>query len=339
MAPGAAALLGGAVGAGVTGLVRHLALRHAILDHPNDRSLHQVPTPRGGGLAIVLVTLLVIAWVGRAELTNWGPTTGLLAGCALVGGIGWLDDLRGLPARVRAAVHALAAGLYLSAVGGFPTLTLGQTAIPLGAIGTLLALLGIVWCVNLYNFMDGIDGLAGGQAALMAGFGVLLFAGPAPGLAVVAAAVAGASVGFLAWNWSPARIFMGDAGSCMLGFLFAAFAIESERLRVAPLSAWLLVGLAFFGDATLTLARRFLRGERVYAAHRSHAYQRAVQSGISHATTTTGMLLLGAAFGAVAYLAARRPELWAPAAVVVFIVFLAGYLWVERRAPMRPPAS
>ena len=335
---GAALLAGAATGALVTGLVRRLALRHAILDVPNDRSLHRTPTPRGGGLSIVLVAVLALGWTGRGSLPQWGPTTALLLGCVLVAGIGWLDDLRGLPARVRALVHAVAAGLFLHAIGGFPSLGLGGLTVPLGKAGAVLALLGIVWCVNLYNFMDGIDGLAGAQAALMSGFGVVVFAGPAPGLALVAAAVAGASLGFLLWNWSPAKIFMGDAGSCMLGFLFAAFALESERRGVAPLWAWMLVGLVFFGDATLTVVRRFLRGERVYAAHRSHAYQRAVQSGFSHATTSTGMLLLGVLFASLAYAGMKKPELVAPAAVAVLVIFLVAYLWVERRAPMRPPS-
>jgi len=323
-----------AFGAAFTALVRHLALRHAVLDVPNDRSLHAVPTPRGGGLAIVAVALLAISLAGWRGLLPPGATIGLLGGGFLVAAVGWLDDLRSLPVRIRATAHVAAAAWFLYHTGGLPTIRVGEVSVTLGAAGAVLALLGIVWSVNLYNFMDGIDGLAGGQAVLTAGIGALLFMPGQAGLALVAIAVAGASAGFLVWNWAPARIFMGDAGSGLLGFVFATLGLLSERTGAAPLFSWGLLGAIFLFDATLTLVRRALRGERWHSGHRSHAYQRAVQSGWSHARVTIGALLLSVLVGGLGVLAAERPELLGPAAGLALLLLGAVYLLIERRLPM-----
>lgn len=202
----------------VTGWTRRLAIARGLLDHPTARSSHEVPTPRGGGLAIVAALLLgtvVLVLIGALE-----RRTGIaFLGAVPVAWIGWLDDHGGVRARVRGLVHGLAAVWALAWLGGYSTLRLGASDLPLGLAGPVLAVIGIVWFVNLYNFMDGIDGLAAGEALTVGVAGsILLFNGGYPGLAAAALLAAAAGAGFLVWNWPPARIFMGDVGSGVLGY-------------------------------------------------------------------------------------------------------------------------
>lgn len=266
-----------------TALVRQWASR-AVLDVPNARSLHVNPTPRGGGLAIAMVVLAVEAGLLLTGLLQvpWGWaawwTTALLA-C-----MGLRDDLRPLPARHRFAAQLIICGGWL--------LTLLEPATPAAWAGLCMQLFAMVWLVNLYNFMDGSDGLAGAQA-VCAGFagGGLAFMAGADDLGLIAALTAAASVGFLFWNWQPARIFLGDVGSYFLGGQFAVLGTATWAGGHPPLFWGILLG-PFIVDATLTLLYRMLRGERWYAAHRSHAYQRLVQAGRSHAWVARALALL-----------------------------------------------
>jgi Fuc2NAc and GlcNAc transferase len=202
-----------------------------------------------------------------------------------------------------------------------------------------LAVLGIVWATNLYNFMDGIDGLAGAEAASVGLLGAALLAPWNPSLAVVAALVAGSAAGFLPLNWAPARIFMGDVGSGFLGFLFAALAVASEHAGALPALIWLLLLGVFFADATITLLRRFVRGDRWYAPHRSHAYQRAVQGGWSHAGVSGAVLGLNAALGAMAWWITREPGLLLPMLAAAGVIMAILYLLLERWIPMPSPSG
>lgn len=332
-----AVILGSAAGSFLlTALVRRHALRRALLDHPNERSLHSAPTPRGGGLAIATLTLAGI--VGATLLGALPARAGVgMAGAGLlVALVGWADDVRPRPAALRAGVHALAAIWFLTWIGGIEAIDLGGRQLPLGWLGNLFALGAIVWSINLYNFMDGIDGLAGGQGVIAGVTGVILLAGGTSGLVIPSALVAGASLGFLWWNWAPARIFMGDVGSGLLGFLFAAIALLADREGGPGLLIWLMTGGVFLGDATLTLLRRMLRGERWYAAHKSHAYQRAVQSGWSHQRVSAAALFLCLVGAGLGWVALRYPA-WQWWAVATEGALLLGvYLLVETRAPMRP---
>lgn len=326
--------------AALTGLIRRYALARALLDVPNHRSSHTVPTPRGGGLAIAAVTLGGIGALGVAGTVPAPAALALVGGGALVAGIGWLDDHSHVPARWRSLVHAAAAAWALYWAGGLPSLSLGGARLELGVAGTLLAVVGIVWLTNLYNFMDGIDGIAGGEALTAGGAGgAMLWAAGAPGLGAAAFLVAAASAGFLVWNWPPARIFMGDVGSGLLGFLFAVLAVFSERAGAVPLLAWAVLLGVFLFDATVTLVRRVLRGERFFDAHRLHAYQRAVQSGWSHARVSGAVLLINLLLAALAAAAWRQPRML-PAALAAGVALLAAMqLWVERRRPMWPAAE
>lgn len=277
----------------LVGLVRRYALK-SLLDHPNERSSHLSPTPRGGGLAIAIVFHAVVALLWWQESIESGVAIALLGGGVVLSIIGWIDDHRHVSAAVRAVFHLLAAFWAVYWLGGLSQLNLGSFQLPLPMIGSVLAVIGVVWLINLYNFMDGIDGIAGGQgvvAALMGG--LLLWLGGNQGLAMLAWALAAACAGFLVWNWSPARIFMGDVGSGLIGFIFAVFALASEKGGAVPLLIWILLLLVFVVDATLTLMKRLIRGEKWYTAHRSHGYQLLVQKGWSHRRVSMGVLGIG----------------------------------------------
>jgi Fuc2NAc and GlcNAc transferase len=258
-------------------------LRRAPMDRPTDRSLHEVPTPRGGGLGLVVAVLVVtaLAW-GLGEVGR-GLAVALLGGGSLVAAVGWWDDHQGLSARVRFVAHLAAAAWAVAWMGGMPTLSLGSQVVVLGPVGAVLATIALVWGINLYNFMDGIDGLAGLEAVCVGvGAALLLWPTGGPAAATLPLTLAAAAAGFLAWNWAPARIFMGDVGSGFLGLAIGVLALAGERSFGVPSLAWVTLGMVFLLDATVTLLRRGLRGERVYAAHRSHAYQRLVRAGWSH---------------------------------------------------------
>ena len=331
-------LIGTIVGAFAAALlttrsVRDFARRKHLLDHPNDRSSHAVPTPRLGGVGIV-AAFLVAAAIVAASSEAPGRLAVILVATAAVAAVGLLDDLRPMPARVRFAVQAVAAMVVVvssDGLRGAPWLE------PLPwALQAPLLVLWIVWMTNLYNFMDGIDGLAGGQAVIAAGaIAVAAFAGGAPTTGLLLVALAAASAGFLAFNFPPSSIFMGDVGSTAIGFFLACVPLLPEA-RPVPIE---LVGIAvslFILDATTTLVRRIARGERWFEAHRTHYYQRPVAMGWSHRAVTltayAGMGLAGA--GAIAYQAAG-PEgrlLLLALPVVVFAALAAAVHAMERRA-------
>jgi UDP-N-acetylmuramyl pentapeptide phosphotransferase/UDP-N-acetylglucosamine-1-phosphate transferase len=241
-------------------------------DVPNDRSLHTRPTPRVGGWGIVPVAALGI-WLFAPSL--W--LIGILM--VFVAAVSQIDDRRGLPARLRFAAHLV---VVIAVVSVYPA------AVPVWGLAIVAFLL--VWLINLYNFMDGADGLAGGMTLFgFAGYGVgaLVSEHPSPELAVASAAVAGAAAGFLIFNFHPARIFLGDAGSISLGFLAGAFGYWGWRGGVWPIWFPALIFAPFVCDASVTLMRRLLRGEKVWQAHREHYYQRMVQYGLGHAKTAS----------------------------------------------------
>jgi UDP-N-acetylmuramyl pentapeptide phosphotransferase/UDP-N-acetylglucosamine-1-phosphate transferase len=264
---------------------RHWAHRKSILDIPNERSSHSRPTPRGGGIAIVVLGLA--AWVGSAPWwKDFSPTIyfGYLAAAILVAAISGLDDIRGLSTWTRFTAHIVAAGIVLGVCGPWQNVSLPILGdFSLGWMRIPLTFLWIVGLTNAYNFMDGIDGIAAGQA-LVAGAGWMLVGIilKEPAFIFLGLAIAAASVGFLCHNWPPAKIFMGDVGSAFLGFTFAFLTVWCSRKnpRLAEWSVLFLWPFAF--DSIFTFFRRLSKGENVFAAHRSHLYQRLVQSGMTH---------------------------------------------------------
>jgi Fuc2NAc and GlcNAc transferase len=322
----------------LTGLVRRHAVRHGLIDVPNERSSHVTPTPRGGGLAIVVVTLSGAVVLAGTGVLRSAVAVAVLGG-ALVAWVGWLDDRRGVPAAIRVLAHFAAAAWALWWLGGMPMLIVGRESVSLGAFGWLLAAVAIVWAVNLTNFMDGIDGLAGTEAATVSLTAAALLAAADPGVAALAAVTGAAALGFLGWNWQPARVFMGDVGSGFLGYLLAVLGVASENHGTLPVGIWILLYMVFAVDGTITLLRRAARGERWYAAHRSHAYQRAAQAGWSHARITLAVFALNVALGFLAcWAAADRSRLGA--ALALSIVLCGGaYAIVGRVRPMDPVGS
>lgn len=273
----------------LTQLVRRVATGAGVLDIPNARSSHGVPTPRGGGVSIVLVTttgvvVLALQQMVRPELL-WAVGGGGLA----VALVGFADDRRSLSAAIRLAVHLAAALWALAWLGGLPALRVGDHLVSFGWAGYVLGALGIVWAVNLFNFMDGIDGIAAGEAIFVAWGGGLLAASAS---AAAAAYVLGAAcLGFLWWNWPPARIFLGDVGSGYLGYALAVLALAAARDNPVAIWVWLILGGVFFADATVTLLRRLHRGEHIHQAHRSHAYQWLARAWGSHLRVTGAVFL------------------------------------------------
>lgn len=281
-------------------------LRHRqILDHPNERSSHSRPTPRGGGLAVTPVVLLGWLLLGTTGLMLSGQWV-VMGGALALLILSWRDDRVSLPARTRLLVHlaAVAAGLY-----ALPARELiFQGWLPLWADRTVAALLW-VWFLNLYNFMDGIDGITGIETLCIAGGLWWLSAAQAQ-----AAVLAGASVGFLLWNWHPAKIFLGDSGSVPLGYLLGWL-----LLRMAGDGLWapaLILPAYYLADATITITKRALRREKIWQAHRKHFYQRAVQGGSSHARVSAMILLADLALIEAAQLA--EIDLWRGLATALF---------------------
>lgn len=274
--------------------VYRYALKAQWLDLPNTRSSHVRPTPRGGGISIVVVSLLGVLALAVNGAIDWRLAMALTGGGAAVAWIGFLDDRHSASVRTRMAVHAAAAVWSVFWLDGLAPMQVGERLVDLGIVGDLLAVLAIVWTLNLFNFMDGIDGIAGSEAAFMGIAGALLaWQGGASG-AVCAAAllIAAGSLGFLAWNWPPAKIFMGDVGSGYLGFAVAVVALAQQRQTPEAVFVWLILGGVFFCDATATLARRVLRGLRASEAHRSHAYQWLSRRWGSHRKVTLTVLLV-----------------------------------------------
>jgi Fuc2NAc and GlcNAc transferase len=333
--PAVILLVSAAAVAGLTALVRRYALARSIIDVPNVRSSHSIPTPRGGGVAIAGVLLPGLLLLELAGWISAREAAALVGGGALVAAVGWLEDERGVAAPTRALLHVIAACWAVYWLGGLRELNVGPRSMSLGPVGALIAVLGIVWATNLYNFMDGIDGIAGAQA-VAAGLvgGVLLLSTGRVGLAMIALVAAATSIGFLVWNWSPAKIFMGDVGSGLLGFLFGTLALASENAGGVPLLAWAVILGVFVFDATITLGRRIVRRERWYEAHRSHAYQRLVRSGWTHAQVSIAAFVTAGVLGAFAFVGSRWHTLLVPSLIGATLLLVALYLLVERIAPM-----
>ncbi len=282
------------------------------MDHPNERSLHATPTPRSGGLGIMAGMSVAAVWLAGIDLFQ--AALPMVLAAFVLAAVSVLDDVRGLPVALRFLAHFVAATACLLALG-------------LTGWALLVGTLAVVWMTNLYNFMDGADGLAGGMAAI--GFGALALAawrGDAPELARFSTAIAAAALAFLRFNFPPARVFMGDSGSIPLGFLAATLGILGWRQGVWPWLFPLLVFSPFIVDASVTLSRRGLRGEKIWQAHRSHYYQRVVLLGASHRQLALAAYVLMLATAALAFTLLLVPQhtvwlliLWAATYSLIFI--------------------
>lgn len=267
-----------------------------LVDVPNTRSSHAVPTPRGGGISIVVVTLVALPILAAVGLVSWRTAVGMFGAGLIVAAIGFADDHRHVHPLWRLFAHFVAAIWLVTWIGPVISLTAAGRVVAFGAAAYPLSILYAVWLLNLSNFMDGIDGIAAIEAVSVTVSSAIVYAIAAPNHAdmLMPLIIAGAALGFLIWNWPPARIFMGDVGSGFLGVMMAGLSLEAAGVSPRLFWAWLILLGAFIVDATVTLVRRTLRGDRFYQAHRSHAYQHAAVRFGSHrrVTVATGLITL-----------------------------------------------
>ena len=304
----AIALCSTAGSAALTDATLRLARARGWFDLPNDRSSHTAPTPRGGGISIVVMTL-------GAELILWSrghldtpQLMALLIGGMLVACVGALDDIRSVAIRWRLTAQFVAGTIAVAALATSSALSFDGIRLSLTGVGGAASVVGIVWMTNLYNFMDGIDGIAGSQGVVASAVAAVLFAlTDQAGLSVTATALCGAIIGFLIFNWAPARVFMGDVGSCFLGFTFAVLAIAGDH-QGGVSAVWILLPLSpFIADTAVALVSRVARGARVGSAHREHLYQRLVQNGYTHSTVALRFGIWAAAMGCLSIFGHTRP--------------------------------
>lgn len=277
----------------LTAVLRRYALSRSLMDVPNARSSHSIPTPRGGGVSIVIAFVLALAALSQAGLISVNALIALIGAGGLVAIIGFMDDHGHIAARWRLLGHFAAAVWALLWSGGLAPISLMGMTFDLGVVGHVLAVFYLVWMLNLYNFMDGIDGIASVEAVTvcggislvyaLSGFNELLW-----GPLLLAASV----VGFLYWNFPPARIFMGDAGSGFLGIVLGILSVQASWSAPQLFWVWLILLGVFVVDATVTLLRRLFRGDKVYEAHRSHAYQFASRHYARHLPVTLAVGLI-----------------------------------------------
>jgi len=325
-------------------LIVRTSLGHRLIDRPTFRSLHDRPIPRGGGVA---VSLGVVAGALASQLWRAAPfgpgdfdLGWLLGAFGVLVMLGIADDRSGLPARVRLAVQTIAVFAYLLAVHAAPSsvvlfgreMALGIFAIPMAGAVTL-------WMLNLYNFMDGMDGFAGLMTVV--GFGTMSWLaarGGHDGLLLAGAVTAAAALGFLIWNLPPARLFLGDSGSVPLGFLASALALSGVQVGAWSPVVPAILFAPFILDATATLLRRLLRGERVWVAHRTHVYQRLVVAGFGHRKTLAIEAVFMIAAAALACGAHRRGAA-AEAAAAGAVIAMYGALFLAATRLSRPGSA
>ena len=270
-----------------TGALRKYALARSLIDIPNARSSHSVPTPRGGGVAIVLSFLIALPVLAWTDAVAWPMALALLGAGGWIAIIGFLDDHGHIAARWRLLAHFGGAIWALFWIGGMAPINLFGHEFSLGWLGYVIGAFYLVWMLNLYNFMDGIDGLASVEAiCACVGACLVYWIAGHTSLAIAPLVLAMAVLGFLVWNFPPAKIFMGDAGSGFLGIALAVMSLYAAWTNPLFLWAWLILLGVFIVDATFTLIRRLLRGDKVYEAHRSHGYQYASRKYGSHRAIT-----------------------------------------------------
>jgi Fuc2NAc and GlcNAc transferase len=320
----------------LTGMLRSYALRRGMLDVPNERSSHVEPTPRGGGAAIVVATLGATCVLALAGALNWTVALGFGAAGGIVAIAGFLDDRAHLKRRWRLLSHFAAAFILLLSVSGPHPITIldgvtsSWTTLP-------VAILYVVWLINLTNFMDGIDGIAASEAVSVAVGGAVLYliAEPRADGWPVPLVFAAAAGGFLIWNRPPARIFMGDVGSGFVGIAVAAMSLQASTVSTSLFWGWLILMGVFVVDASITLIRRVLRAERVWDAHRTHAYQHAATRWHTHRGVTLAVLGINVFWllPLACLVALQRVDEVAGLAVA-YVPLAAGAVWLGAGAPV-----
>lgn len=274
----------------LTHVLRRYALHKSLLDIPNGRSSHTLPTPRGGGVAIVISYLVALVWMLWAGLMGRDLFLAMFGAGALIAALGFLDDHGHIAARWRLLGHFFAAAWALFWLGGLPAISVFGMTLEPGLIVNVLTAFYLVWLLNLYNFMDGIDGIASVEAiCVCVGAAIIYALSGVATLVWLPILLACAVAGFLLWNFPPAKIFMGDAGSGFLGIMLGCLSLQGAWISSQFLWVWLILLGVFIVDATVTLIRRLVRGDKVYEAHRSHAYQFASRRFGKHLPVTSAV--------------------------------------------------
>lgn len=285
-----------AVSCGLTGFLRRYALSRSLMDIPNERSAHSVPTPRGGGVSIVVAFLLALPVLALLDLLSLPALMALSGAGMLTAVIGFADDHGHIAARWRLLGHFIAAVWVLFWFGGIAPIELLGVSLTPGWFGGVVGAIYLVWLLNLYNFMDGIDGLASVEAiSVCLGMCLIYWMGGIIELIWAPLMLVWAVAGFLCWNFPPARIFMGDAGSGFLGIILGAMALQSAWSKPELIWNWLILLGVFIVDATWTLIRRLIGGDKVYQAHSSHAYQKAARRW-GHKKVTVSVVAINVVF-------------------------------------------
>jgi len=341
----AVAVLGALATAGLVALARTYAERRQLLDRPNARSSHGRPTPRGAGIGFP-VCFVGLCWLLARESALAGTHALMLTvPLLLVTVLGWADDHRRLPVAIRVPVQALAVAMALFWLAPEVPMAFGVASLALGPAGLAVVGIASLWFLNAFNFMDGADGYAATQA-LLACLPAALLAALAGDLALaaLAACLAGTAAGFLAWNWPPARIFMGDAGSYALGLALIGLALAGEQRGTLPALVWTILLAPFVWDASLTLLWRLARGEAVHQAHRAHAYQLLLRGGLTHRGLVLRLIVVNVAVAwplaaAAALVPATLPWAFLGAALIMTALWTTTRRRLSRLAPEAEPAG
>ena len=304
----------------LTFVIKEHAIKNALMAEVNERSSHCIATPHGGGIAIVITWFFGLFTLHVSHQIDTKLFYALLVGI-VISVVSYLDDLYELSAKLRLLVQGSVALGGLAILGGLNSIDLGIYTIHNQFLTNFFALFLIVWFINLYNFLDGIDGYAGSEAIFLALAGFLLFGGAH--FIVLGVAV----LGFLIWNWQRAKIFMGDVGSTLLGYNVAIFTIYYADKASVNLWIWIILFGVFWFDATLTLFRRFKNKEKLSQAHRKHAYQRLTQSGWSHQKVVLASIMINLILLAIVYFV---PKVFFAFAISLIVLYLA-ILFVDRK--------
>jgi UDP-N-acetylmuramyl pentapeptide phosphotransferase/UDP-N-acetylglucosamine-1-phosphate transferase len=296
----------------LTYFIKNYMIKKSLVASVNERSSHTTPTPHGGGIALAITWFLGLVYLYFIHEIEASLFYALLFG-TVISIVSFFDDIYELSPKLRLIVQSLVAILGIVAIGGFNQVNLGFFIIENQIITNVFAFFMIVWFINLYNFLDGINGYAGSEAVFLALAGFVLFGGAH--FAVLAVAV----LGFLFWNYNKAKIFMGDVGSTLLGYNIAIFTLYYANQESTNLWIWIILFGVFWFDATLTLLRRKRNGEQISQAHKKHAYQRLTQSGWSHYKVTNYSIGLNIVLFAIVYFVSSIYVAFLLALVVLFI--------------------
>lgn len=299
----------------LTFVVRKIAIKKSIIDIPNDRSSHTVPTPRGGGLAIVIAWFAGLVYFFINDEIDVNLFYALLSGIFLVV-ISFIDDIKSQTPKIRFTFQFISSALALYFLGGLNSFDLGFYSIENIYLLTPIAFVAILWFINLFNFLDGIDGYEASEVIMICMSLFCLFGDS------ITLILAIACFGFLLWNWQKAKIFMGDVGSTILGFNVAVLAIYYQNEHITSILNLMILSSVFWFDATLTLFRRWRNNEQLSVAHRKHAYQRIVQAGFSHQKTVLFSILLNIFAFVLVYLSIQFSNF-----IVVFLLVDVLALW------------